>query len=81
MRNNTALLSVANTSGNTLPCAEAGGGRVVMGKGTFLSGTLVMKSHVPRGLFLSHFSQALFKIVEVTPAVPVVGSKASQVDI
>jgi len=27
-------------------CAEAGGGRVVMGKGTFLTGTLVMKSHV-----------------------------------
>ncbi len=27
-------------------CAEAGGGRVVIGPGTFLSGTLVMKSHV-----------------------------------
>jgi polygalacturonase len=27
-------------------CAEAGGGRVLMGKGTFLSGTLVMRSHV-----------------------------------
>ena len=27
-------------------CAEAGGGRVVMGKGVFLSGTLVMRNHV-----------------------------------
>jgi Glycosyl hydrolases family 28 len=27
-------------------CAEAGGGRVVIGRGSFLSGTLVMKSHV-----------------------------------
>ena len=27
-------------------CADAGGGRVVVGPGTFLSGTLVMKSHV-----------------------------------
>jgi polygalacturonase len=27
-------------------CAQAGGGRVVMGSGSFLSGTLVMKSHV-----------------------------------
>ena len=27
-------------------CAEAGGGRVVLGKGPYLSGTLVMRSHV-----------------------------------
>lgn len=27
-------------------CAAAGGGRVIIGEGTFLSGTLVLKSHV-----------------------------------
>jgi len=48
---------------NTVPiqkaidqCARAGGGRVVVGHGTFLSGTIVMRSHVelhvPEGSFL-----------------------------
>ena len=41
VRLNTAAIQEAIDA-----CAGAGGGRVVIGPGTFLSGTLVMKSHV-----------------------------------